>query len=532
MTPLDDPTPFTLQTTHGEFRIYLCGDGAPVVVIGGLATAAAVSATRIAESTHGRSVVVIEPPGVGGSSNIEFPTLRAAGEAIREAISILGLGSFPLVSIDLSAALLPHVTDRDDYSHYVALDGASAAGWAATDIRPPDLIPRQDGAHLNALWVFLRDRGLLVVDNPALSRSEGPEYPSVTELSSAFIAAGTHPTAFAQLWNACIDAFQSPSTKLSGILDRSDSAMCEPVLDQSDIPTRATTAEICFARRPESGLWHEYVQTRYGRAHVRRAGTEGFPILVLPTGGGSSAQFAPVIEGLAQGRQVIGIDYFGNGLSDKNSTEGSIADLADEVIAVMDALEIDQADVWGSHTGACIGLELSIKAPERVRRLVMEGPVVVTPEFREDLLTHYFPDFTPDTFGLHLQHIWHWRRDMFMFWPWYRTETSAARKLGIPDPAETHVYAVGILESGITYSRAYRAAFAYPTLERLRHLTTRSIITAGPNDMLANALDDALQSIPEGILDVIPTPTTVWWPNPDATDAEATMDTYRQFINA
>ena len=59
-------------------------------------------------------------------------------------------------------------------------------------------------------------------------------------------------------------------------------------------------------------------------------GGSGRPILIIPTGGGSSAQFEPVVVGLSEGgaRPAIAIDYLGNGLSDKQRREVTVATLA------------------------------------------------------------------------------------------------------------------------------------------------------------------------------------------------------------
>jgi hypothetical protein len=157
--------------------------------------------------------------------------------------------------------------------------------------------------------------------------------------------------------------------------------------------------------------------------------------------------------------------------------------------------------------------------------------VFVSPEFRADLLAHYFPDLTPDEFGLHLSHVWNWRREGFLWWPWYRREHAAARSIGIPSAADLHVYAVGILESGTSYDLAYRAGFGYDTRSRLPLLRRPAILTAGPHDMLANALEDAASLVPGGLLRIVPTPTTVWWPDPEPAAAEETLRIYREFLD-
>jgi pimeloyl-ACP methyl ester carboxylesterase len=277
-------------------------------------------------------------------------------------------------------------------------------------------------------------------------------------------------------------------------------------------------------------IWHDYIDTACGRVHLRRSGSSGRPVLVLPTGGGSSAQFAPVLAGLGQTRTAVAMDYFGNGLSDTLDRVPDIATLAHEAFGVADALGWDDFDVWGSHTGANTALEMAITQPERIGKGVFEAPVMVTEEFRDDLLANYFPGFEPDRFGLHLQHVWNWRRDMFFYWPWYRVEHESARNIGIPTAADLQLYAVGILESGTSYDLAYRAGFGYDTGARLPHLRRPAILTAGPHDMLANALDDAAALVPGSLLQIVPTPATVWWPEPEPAAAEQTMQVYRDFL--
>jgi pimeloyl-ACP methyl ester carboxylesterase len=46
---------------------------------------------------------------------------------------------------------------------------------------------------------------------------------------------------------------------------------------------------------------------------------------------------------------------------------------ADETLAVMDALEIERAAIWGHSDGAVIAAMIGLKAPERCRRLILEA---------------------------------------------------------------------------------------------------------------------------------------------------------------
>lgn len=521
--------PHYVTTSEGQVRTWLSGDGPPLVAVAGLTTAGPVLSAQLSAALPGRRVVVVEPPGMGGSAALEVTSVAQAAAAVAESLHFLAPAPFALLAQDLSAALVPALLSvlPTAPTATVVVGLERAEGWVDTRTSPPDLRPRDDGSHLNALWCFLRDRNLLDPHSPSLPSTSGPALPDTTSLNEAFLAAAVDPERWASTWAvlaAGLGGARSASVHRVELVEQVPDVLGAP----SESGARATPATT--QPRPASAMWNQYVDTRSGRVHLRRAGSDGRPVLVLSTGGGSSAQFAPVITGLAQTRTVFAMDYLGNGLSDKAERGVTAGVLAREAVDVLDALGIDEVDVWGSHTGACVALELGVDFPERVGKLVLEAPVMVTPEFRRELLERYFPDFTPDDFGLHLQHLWHWRRDMFMYWPWYRVDWAAARRIGVPGAQDLHLYAVGILESGTTYAGAYRAGFSYDTRSRLPHLKRPAILTAGPHDMLANALEDAASLAPEGLLRIVPTPTTMWWPDPEPQAAAETLALYREFL--
>jgi hypothetical protein len=520
--------PHYLTTSRGQVRIFVGGDGPTVVVLAGLTRAASAVAVDLVDLLPQRRVIVVEPPGVGGSARAETRSVEDSAETITEALSFLADEAIDLVALELAAGLVPDVADALRPRSTVLVDVDSAIGWSQHGIVPPSPVPAEDGTHLSAFWAFLRDRRLIRPDAPTLPRTSGAPLPDVADLSASFVAAITRPEVFLHVWHALSKALPD------ALASRSDVRRVAVLagLAEAIPPPSATVehSEVPATHAAGNELWHEYIETAFGRAHLRRAGTSGRPVLVLPTGGGSSAQFEPVVRGLAETRTVVALDYFGNGLSDALDRAPTVAHLAREAFAVADALGWDTFDVWGSHTGACTALEMTVSAPERIGRGVYEAPVVISPEFRDDLQANYFPNMSPDAFGTHVQRAWHWRRDVFLYWPWYRVDHAAARAIGLPSAEDLQLYAVGILESGATYDGAYRAAFDYDTRARLPHLTRPAILTAGPHDMLANALDHAADLVPDGLLEVVPTPETVWWPDPEPQAAAETMQIYREFL--
>jgi pimeloyl-ACP methyl ester carboxylesterase len=80
----------------------------------------------------------------------------------------------------------------------------------------------------------------------------------------------------------------------------------------------------------------------------------------------------------ANGAHVITVDLLGHGRSDRpeDPLEYSMTAFGEQVIALLDELGIEQAVVGGTSLGANVSLEVATLAPERVRGLIEEMPVL------------------------------------------------------------------------------------------------------------------------------------------------------------
>ena len=81
--------------------------------------------------------------------------------------------------------------------------------------------------------------------------------------------------------------------------------------------------------------------------------------------------FGQVLPGLAQTRQVIGLELQGHGRTADIDRPLTLEGLADDVAAAIDQLAIAPADVFGYSTGAAVALRLAIGRPTLVRKLVL-----------------------------------------------------------------------------------------------------------------------------------------------------------------
>jgi len=83
-----------------------------------------------------------------------------------------------------------------------------------------------------------------------------------------------------------------------------------------------------------------------------------------------------IIDALVQsGRRVVALDCRGHGRSEKPHASSAYAgtQMGDDVIALMDHLGIDVADVAGYSMGGAIVTSLVARRPERFRRVIIAG---------------------------------------------------------------------------------------------------------------------------------------------------------------
>ncbi len=87
----------------------------------------------------------------------------------------------------------------------------------------------------------------------------------------------------------------------------------------------------------------------------------------------------PLAEALAaRGNRVITVDLLGHGRSDRPRDMWlySMQAFGAQVIALMDHLEIQEAVVMGTSLGANTALEIAAAAPQRLRAMIVEMPVL------------------------------------------------------------------------------------------------------------------------------------------------------------
>ena len=104
----------------------------------------------------------------------------------------------------------------------------------------------------------------------------------------------------------------------------------------------------------------------------------GSPVVLLHGGLSNSDYWGNQIKALAPHHTVIVMDSRGHGRSTRDARPYGYDLMADDVVALLDTLHIAKADVVGWSDGAILGLDLAIRHPDRVGKVLAFAANTVT----------------------------------------------------------------------------------------------------------------------------------------------------------
>jgi acetyltransferase/esterase len=118
-----------------------------------------------------------------------------------------------------------------------------------------------------------------------------------------------------------------------------------------------------------------YVQVNAAQLYYEERGA-GFPLLLVPGGSVDATHYAAVAQRLADDFRVVTFDRRGNGRSPRPPGwyATSIAEQADDVAGLIEALGLAPCAVWAGSLGGVILLELLIRRPGLVRAAIVHEP--------------------------------------------------------------------------------------------------------------------------------------------------------------
>jgi pimeloyl-ACP methyl ester carboxylesterase len=180
----------------------------------------------------------------------------------------------------------------------------------------------------------------------------------------------------------------------------------------------------------------------------------------------------------AQGNRVVLLDLLGHGRSDKprHAGEHRLDLYAQQVLCLLDELGTDQVALGGVSLGTNVSLLATVKAPERVRGLILEMPVLETAVPAAAMV------FVP------LLAAVHYARSALRLVSWVAGRVPASRfgpvgsliTAAANDPAETAAVLHGVLVGPIA-----------PTTEERRSITAPALVLGHGIDLIHSFTDAA-----------------------------------------
>ncbi|MEZ5457818.1 MAG: alpha/beta hydrolase [Steroidobacteraceae bacterium] len=253
-----------------------------------------------------------------------------------------------------------------------------------------------------------------------------------------------------------------------------------------------------------------FVRIADGLMHLRHAGQSSAepPLWMMHAAPASSRSLEPLLAALAARRRVIAPDTPGYGDSAAlSASDPALTDYATAMLRMLDALGIDTVDLYGFHTGAHIAVEMALAAPQRVRRVVLDGLLVLDDAEREEFLAHYAPPVQPDAAGLQFAWAVNYIRDQAWFFPHFRRDAAHNLGQGAMSAEVLHYLVTELLKAVGTYHLGYRAVFRHRVVERVAALSQPTLLTADASDPTRAGLRELVAACPRLHCDLLQTST-------------------------
>ena len=116
----------------------------------------------------------------------------------------------------------------------------------------------------------------------------------------------------------------------------------------------------------------------WGRLAYSDTGGAGVPLLFLHGTGCDSADWAGVFAALPKARRVIAMDFRAHGESDRPTGAFTLADLASDVLALLDHLALRRVVLVGHSLGGMVAMPVASRTPVVTGLVLLEGWTTLT----------------------------------------------------------------------------------------------------------------------------------------------------------
>lgn len=239
-------------------------------------------------------------------------------------------------------------------------------------------------------------------------------------------------------------------------------------------------------------------QVHYYTAGEALAGNGKRPAVLMHASPFAARTLNPLTDALGQGRWTLAPDNLGQGDSCAPDTDDpDIGYFGDAMVRLLDALDIDKADLYGTHTGAHTAMDVAIRHPDRVGKLILDGIGLPPRALKDDYIAHLRETPPYDYTGS--QYLWAFNviKDMFIWFPYYRRDAEHRRDRDVPAADDLHDRTLDLLKNMFSYHKAYIAAFDNNEGgKRFPDIPVPTLLTAAGGDISGGAMAEVAKMIP------------------------------------
>lgn len=512
-----------------------CGTGPVLILLHASACSAKVMRDHMAYFAQKFTVIAPDTPGFGLSDllPIEMVTTEDLADALAETLDALGIAQVSVYGRHTGAQIAVEFAARHPQRCAMALsDGFPIYTLQERERRLstylPPIVPSFDGSHLLWLWFRYREQHVFWPWNAQdLAHRADTDVPDLDFLHRGVVemleAGDGYRIGYATAYrhrgiDACADLRvpvcfagrpgdsqghtpeMMPAGSWTEILPRNKHASMPVELEilLRHLPqTAAPSAPSCGAIPGRTTT--QYIEIDGVQVLVRITGNiqQQAPLVLMHHTPGSSALLDELLCEIGKQHPALAFDLPGYGESDL--AQGHVPNVdswTQTSLKILNSLGVDAFHLYGHNAGAMVAVELANAIPKRVKSLTLDGPVCLTQTQRTHWASKWLEGVdpvAPTWDGTHLLRIWHMRRDMGLWWPWFE-KNHGCQKAGVPhiDPQAIHLEVREMVKQVAGFTPAWRAVLAYPMASELAKTYQACLMMCAEQDLFRPCFEEAL----------------------------------------